>query len=98
MVFLAVTSEEYGPYGSKYWAKNPTWKIKQVAANLNLDGIGTEVYAPVKTFGAEHSNLGAMLADVSGAFGIKVIADPMPDEKIFYRSDHYSFVEKAFPR
>jgi hypothetical protein len=100
MVFLAVTGEEYGLYGSKYWAKNPTWKIKQVAANLNLDGIGTEVYAPVKTFvgfGAEHSTLGAMLTDVSNAFGIKVIADPMPDEKIFYRSDHYSFVERGVP-
>ncbi|MDQ3042232.1 MAG: M28 family peptidase, partial [Acidobacteriota bacterium] len=55
---------------------------------------------PVKTFvgfGAELSSLGAMLADVSCAFGIKVIADPMPDEKIFYRSDHYSFVEKGVP-
>jgi len=100
MIFLAVTGEEYGLYGSKYWAKNPTWKIKQVAANLNLDGIGTEVYAPVKTFvgfGAEHSTIGATLNDVSNAFGIKVIADPMPDEKIFYRSDHYSFVEKGVP-
>lgn len=100
MIFLAVTGEEYGLFGSKYWAKNPTWNIKKVAANLNLDGIGTEVYAPVKTFvgfGAEHSSLGAMLNDVSGAFDIKVIADPMPDEKIFYRSDHYSFVERGVP-
>ena len=100
LVFLAVTGEEYGLYGSKYWAKNPTWKIKQVAADLNLDGIGTEVYAPVKTFvgfGAEHSTLGAKLADISRAMGIKVIADPMPDEKIFLRSDHYSFVEKGVP-
>ena len=100
MIFLAVTGEEYGLYGSKYWAKSPTWKIKQVAANLNLDGIGTEVYGPVKTvvgFGAEHSTLGSMLADVSTIFGIKVIADPIPDEKIFYRSDHYSFVEKGVP-
>jgi Zn-dependent M28 family amino/carboxypeptidase len=100
LIFLAVTAEEYGLYGSKYWAKNPTWKIKQVAANLNLDGIGTEVYGPVKTFvgfGAEHSTIGATLEDVSAAFGIKVIPDPMPDEKIFYRSDHYSFVEKGIP-
>ena len=100
MVFLAVTGEEYGLYGSKFWAKKPTWDIKKVAANLNLDGIGTEVYAPVKTFvgfGAEHSTLGAMLADVSSTFGIKVIPDPMPDEKIFYRSDHYSFVERGVP-
>ncbi len=100
LIFLAVTGEEYGLYGSKYWAKKPTWNIKKVSANLNLDGIGTEVYAPVKTFvgfGAEHSTIGATLNDVSAAFGIKVIPDPMPDEKIFYRSDHYSFVEKGVP-
>ena len=100
MIFLAVTGEEYGLFGSKYWAKKPTWDIKRVAANLNLDGIGTEVYAPVKTFvgfGAEHSSLGAMLNDVSGSFGIKVIPDPIPEEKVFYRSDHYSFVEKGVP-
>ncbi|CAN5235815.1 M20/M25/M40 family metallo-hydrolase [soil metagenome] len=100
LVFLAVTGEEYGLYGSKYWAKKPTWDIKKVTANLNLDGVGTEVYAPVKTFvgfGGEHSTLGAMLEDVSSAFGISVIPDPFPDEKIFYRSDHYSFVERGVP-
>lgn len=100
LIFLAVTGEEYGLYGSKFWAKNPTWKIKSVAANLNLDGIGTEVYAPVKTFvgfGAEHSTLGTDLSSICSALGIKVIADPMPDQKIFYRSDHYSFVEKGVP-
>ncbi len=100
MVFLAVTGEEYGLYGSKYWAKKPTWDIKKVAANLNLDGIGSEVYAPVKTmvgYGAEHSTLGAMLADVAKIMDINVIPDPIPDEKIFLRSDHYSFVERGVP-
>jgi hypothetical protein len=100
MIFLAVTGEEYGLYGSKYWAKKPTWDIKKVTANLNLDGVGTEVYAPVKTmvgYGAEHSSLGAMLTEVSNSFGIKVVPDPVPDEKVFYRSDHYSFVERGVP-
>lgn len=100
LVFLAVTGEEYGLYGSKYWAKKPTWDIKKVAANLNLDGIGSEVYGPVKTmvgYGAEHSTLGAIMLDVSTAMGIKVVPDPIPDEKIFYRSDHYSFVERGVP-
>jgi hypothetical protein len=100
MVFLAVTAEEYGLYGSKYWAKNPTWNIKKVAANLNLDGIGTEVYGPVKTmvgFGAEHSSLGAQLADLTKSMGIELIPDPTPEEKVFYRSDHYSFVERGVP-
>jgi hypothetical protein len=100
MVFVAVTGEEYGLYGSKHWAKNPTWDIKKVAANLNLDGIGSEVYGPVKTivgYGAEHSSIGPMLESAAGTFGITVIPDPMPDEKVFYRSDHYSFVERGVP-
>ena len=100
MIFLAVTGEEYGLYGSKYWAKNPTWDIKKVSANLNLDGIGTEVYGPVKNivgFGAEYSTLGKMLDDVTKSYGINVMADPQPEEKVFYRSDHYSFVERGVP-
>jgi Zn-dependent M28 family amino/carboxypeptidase len=100
LIFLALTGEEYGGYGSQYWVNNPTWKINQVAADLNFDGMGTEVYGPVKTlvgFGAEHSNLGSMLNDVAAAHGLKVIADPMPDEKAFYRSDHYFFVKKGVP-
>ena len=100
MVFIAVTGEEYGLLGSKHWAKNPTWNIKKAAANLNLDGIGSEVYGPVKTivgFGAEHSTLGPMLNDVAKIMDVTVIPDPMPDEKIFLRSDHYSFVERGVP-
>ena len=100
VIFLAVTGEEYGGYGSDYWVKNPTWKIKQVAADLNLDGMGTEVYAPVKVlvgYGAEHSSLGTLLNEVAGASGLKVIPDPMPEEKSFYRSDHYFFVKKGVP-
>jgi hypothetical protein len=81
IIFLAVTGEEYGGYGSDYWVKNPTWKIKQVAADLNLDGMGTEVYGPVKVlvgYGAEHSSLGSLLNEVAAASGLKVIPDPMP--------------------
>jgi hypothetical protein len=100
VIFLAVTGEEYGLLGSEYWAENPTWNIKRVAANLNLDGVGTEVYGPVKAFvgyGAEHSELGALLNDVAAAQGVRVTPDPIPDENIFRRSDHYAFVKKGVP-
>jgi peptidase M28-like protein len=100
IIFLAVTGEEYGGYGSDYWVKNPTWKIKEVAADLNLDGMGTEVYGPVKAlvgYGAEHSTLGNLLNEVAAATGLRVIPDPMPEEKSFYRSDHYFFVKKGVP-
>jgi hypothetical protein len=100
VIFIAVTGEEYGGFGSDYWAKNPTWDIKQVAANLNLDGMGTEIYGPVKVmvgYGPEHSTLGAIMNDVAAASGIQVIPDPMPEAKAFYRSDHYLFVQRGIP-
>ena len=100
LIFLAVTGEEYGLYGSRYWSRHPTWDITKVAADLNLDGIGSEVYGPVKTivgFGAEHSTLGPVMEDIARAMDINVIPDPVPDEGAFYRSDHYSFVERGVP-
>jgi hypothetical protein len=100
VIFIAVTGEEYGGFGSDYWVKNPTWDIKQVAANLNLDGMGTEIYGPVKVmvgYGPEHSTLGAIMNDVAAASGIQVIPDPMPEAKAFYRSDHYLFVQRGIP-
>ena len=38
-----------------------------------------------------------MLEAVAPSFNVTVIPDPMPDEKVFYRSDHYSFVERGVP-
>jgi hypothetical protein len=100
IIFLAVTGEEYGLLGSGYWAEHPTWPIEKVAADLNFDGIGTEVYAPVKRivgFGAEYSDLGAVMKDVLDATGMILTADPLPEEQVFYRSDHFAFVQKGVP-
>jgi hypothetical protein len=100
IIFLAVTGEEYGLLGSEQWVRHPTWKLQNVAADLNFDGMGTEVYGPVKRivgFGKEHSDLGAVLESVVAATGNAVVPDPMPEEKSFYRSDHYAFVKKGVP-
>ncbi|MGH9970975.1 MAG: M28 family peptidase [Pyrinomonadaceae bacterium] len=100
IIFLAVTGEEYGLLGAEHWVQHPTWPLEKVAADINFDGIGTEVYAPVKRvvgFGAEHSELGTIFEEVSGATGNIVTADPLPEENAFVRSDHYSFVKKGVP-
>ncbi|HKS28811.1 MAG TPA: M20/M25/M40 family metallo-hydrolase [Pyrinomonadaceae bacterium] len=100
VIFLAVTGEEYGLLGAEYWVKNPTWPLNKLAANLNYDGIGTEIYGPVKKvvgFGAEYSDLGKTLEDVLQATGVQLTPDPMPEEQAFYRSDHYAFVKKGVP-
>jgi Zn-dependent M28 family amino/carboxypeptidase len=100
IIFLAVTGEEYGLLGAEHWVRNPTWPLSKIAADINFDGIGTEVYAPVKRvvgFGAEHSDLGTVFEEVAAATGIIVTADPLPEENAFVRSDHYSFVKQGVP-
>lgn len=100
LVFLSVTGEEHGLLGSKHWIANPTWELQKVAGVMNLDGIGTEVFGAVRNmvgFGAQYSTLGPMLEEVASAYGISVMADPLPEEGIFRRSDHYPFVEKGIP-
>jgi hypothetical protein len=100
IVFLAVTGEEYGLFGAEHWVRHPTWPLDKVAANINFDGIGTEVYGPVKRivgFGAEHSDLGQVFEDVTVATGNIVTPDPMPEENAFVRSDHYAFVKQGVP-
>jgi hypothetical protein len=100
IIFLAVTGEEYGLFGSEYWVQHPTWPLDKVAADINFDGIGTEIYGPVKRvvgFGAEHSDLGTIFEDVAAATGNIVTPDPMPEENAFVRSDHYAFVKKGVP-
>ncbi len=100
IIFLAVTGEEYGLLGTEHWIQHPTWALDKIAANLNFDGIGTEVYGPVKRvvgFGAEHSDLGTVFEEVSAATGIIVTPDPLPEENAFMRSDHYAFVKKGVP-
>ena len=100
VIFLAVTGEEYGLFGAEHWVKHPTWPLNKVAANINFDGIGTEVYGPVKRvvgFGAEHSDLGAVFEEVAAASGTLVTPDPLPEENAFVRSDHYAFVKQGVP-
>ena len=100
IVFLAVTGEEYGLFGAEHWVRHPTWPLQKVAANLNFDGIGTEVYGPVKRivgFGAEHSDLGTVFEEVTVATGNIVTPDPLPEENSFVRSDHYAFVKQGVP-
>ncbi len=100
LVFIAFTSEEYGLSGSKHYAAHPTWDLAKTAAVLNLDGIGTEIMGPVKSmvaYGAPYSSLGPMFSEVARAYGITPMDDPIPEQGVFRRSDHYSFVERGVP-
>ncbi len=100
LIFVSTTAEEYGLLGGYHIAQNLKWDITKVAANLNLDGIGTEIMGPIKNmvgFGAEYSTLGAMFNDVARAYNITPMEDPIPEQGVFGRSDHYPFVTRGVP-
>ena len=98
VMFVALTAEEDGLLGSEYLAEYPTLKGKKVVANVNLDmPILTYDFTDVVAFGAEHSTMGEAVGRAVAKIGVKLSPDPVPEEGLFTRSDHYSFVKKGIP-
>ena len=98
IVFLAVTGEEKGLLGSDYYAQNPTVPLGSMVANVNLDmPILTYEFADVIAFGAEHSDMKTSVTKAAEKIGLELSPDPMPDQALFTRSDHYSFVKQGIP-
>lgn len=98
MLFLMVTAEEKGLVGAEYFARNPTVPLGSLVANVNLDmPILTYDFTDVVAFGAERSAIGPAVRRAAGRMGVALSGDPMPDEGLFTRSDHYRFVEVGVP-
>ena len=99
MMFVALTAEEDGLRGSDYLARHPVVPVgARVVANVNLD-MPVLLYdlVDVVAFGAEHSTIGPAVDRAAKAAGLALIPDPMPEENVFTRSDHYSFVKQGVP-
>lgn len=98
VIFLAVTAEEKGLLGSRYFAGNPTVPRGSIIANLNLD-----MFLPLHPLraltiqGLEESSLGEEARRVAEQAGISVQKDPEPDRNAFIRSDQYSFIRAGVP-
>ena len=98
VVFLAVTAEEHGLLGSRYYTAHPTVPAPAMIANLNID-----MFLPlfpmrsVIVSGVEESNLADDLRRVGQAAGIEILTDPEPERNAFVRSDQYSFIRRGIP-
>lgn len=98
VMFLAVTAEEEGLLGARYFANNPTVAADKLTAVVNLDmPLLLYPFADVVAFGGDRSTMGPIIADAAKAAGITLSPDPMPEQGIFTRSDHYAFVERGVP-
>ncbi|WP_374944725.1 M28 family peptidase [Sphingomonas sp.] len=98
ILFLAVTAEEKGLIGSDYFSEHPTVPLKDIVADVNLDmPILFYRFQDMVAFGAERSTLGPIVRRAAAAAGVGLAADPIPEQGIFVRSDHFRFVQKGVP-
>ena len=98
VVFVAVTAEEKGLLGSRYYALNPTVAREGIVANINMD-----MFLPLfpmkmlMVLGLDESELGDDVRAVATALNVKVQPDPEPQRNRFIRSDQYSFIREGVP-
>jgi hypothetical protein len=97
LVFVALTAEEKGLTGSDYFARNPPVPGAMVA-NVNLDmPVLLYDFTDIIAFGAERSTLGPVVKAAAEKVGVTLAPDPIPDEGLFTRSDHFNFVLQGIP-
>lgn len=100
LIFLTVSGEEKGLWGSEYFASNPPVPVKQIVADINIDMIGRNWPDTIVAIGKEHSDLGTTLNRVNAAhpeLRMTAIDDRWPEERFYFRSDHYNFARKGVP-
>jgi len=98
ILFLAVTAEERGLLGAKYYAENPLYPLAQTVANINMDGVNqwgrTE---DIVVIGLGNSTLDDVLAEAVATQGRRIVADAEPEKGFYYRSDHFEFAKQGVP-
>jgi len=98
ILFVAVTAEEKGLLGSKYFAAHPTVPPKSMIADINLDMFLPIVPLKVlKVPGLAESDLGDRAREAAQLFGVRVQPDPEPLRNVFIRSDQYNFIRHGVP-
>ncbi len=98
VVFLIVTAEEWGLLGSDFFAEHPTLGGGEVVTAFSLDM--PFLFHPlmdIVPYGAEHSSLGGSVRTAADHLGIGIGPDPIPEQVLFIRSDHFSFIRRGIP-
>jgi Zn-dependent M28 family amino/carboxypeptidase len=109
ILILHVTGEEKGLFGSRYYAENPVFSLKNTIANINIDMIGRvdpehkENPNYIYVIGADRLSTGLDEAVTKANKSIKDFTldykynDRNDPQRIYYRSDHYNFAKKGVP-
>jgi hypothetical protein len=110
VIFMAVSGEEKGLWGSSYYSENSNYPMEKISANLNIDMIGrieegrkddSLNYVYVVGDDKLSSELRPISEDVNNRYSNLHLDykfnDPNDPMRIYYRSDHYNFAKKGVP-
>jgi Zn-dependent M28 family amino/carboxypeptidase len=111
IVFMTVSGEEKGLWGSEYYSDHPVFPLEKTSVDLNIDMVGR--IAPARKIGDSmnyvyvigHDKLSSDLPVINEGVNNKYTKleldykydDPNDQERIYFRSDHYNFARKGVP-
>jgi Zn-dependent M28 family amino/carboxypeptidase len=98
LLFLALTAEEKGLLGAKYYATHPLYPLERTLADINLDVVN--LWGPTKdiqSIGMGNSTLDDLLVEVAREQGRTVLPDADPEKGYYFRSDHFEFAKEGVP-
>jgi len=111
IVFMAVSGEEKGLWGSDYYARNPIFPLAKTSVDLNIDMVGRidpsykgDSLNYVFTIGEDKlsSDLQPISDSINKTYGLNMeldrrYNDPNDRNRFYYRSDHYNFAKNGVP-
>jgi Zn-dependent M28 family amino/carboxypeptidase len=96
IIFLAVTAEESGLLGSRYYGENPVYPLSQTVGGINMDGLNVAGNTrDLVVIGMGKSELEDYFR--RAAPGLQVKNEPTPEAGYYYRSDHFSLAKFGVP-
>jgi len=111
VVFMTVSGEEKGLWGSRYYSDHPVFSLDSTSVDLNIDMIGRIDTERIKddtlnyVYVVGHDKISSELSKVHEMINKKYAGlvldykfdDPKDPQRIYYRSDHYNFARKGVP-
>jgi Peptidase family M28 len=98
VLIIANTAEEKGLLGAEFWSHYPTVPEDKIVAGIDLDmPMLMYDFTDVVAYGADHSTLSENFKKAGAQMGVTLSPDPMPEQTIFVRSDHYALVKAGIP-
>ncbi len=101
IVFVSVSGEELGLFGSRYFSEHPTWPLDKIVADVNIDMIGrceekdgkTVIQITPSYAHPKYSSIARSAAQLAKVFDVTLTSG----DTYYERSDHYNFAQKGVP-